>query len=85
MRKSIGHRRAQWTSLRRDAAPAEAQGSAKSHVRTCRLQFYGVGEKRTGYCVRVRKNRIAQTEVATPGSLRRRLAWRGLNAVDDTG
>ena len=33
-------------------------GSTKNRVCTCRLQFDGVGEKRTGYCFRARKKTL---------------------------
>ena len=38
---------------RRDAE--SLYGSTKNHVRSCRLQFDGVGEKRTRNCFRARK------------------------------
>ena len=45
-------------------------GSTKNHVRSCKLQFDGVGEKRTRYCCRARKNINVQTHTTTPVSLR---------------
>ena len=60
--------------------------STKNPVRTCRLQFDAVGEKRTGDCFRAGRNTTAQT----PTCATRRVPltarfWGGLNAVDDTG
>jgi hypothetical protein len=43
----------------------KVSGSTKNPVRGCRLQFDGVGGKRTGYRFRAGKNRTAQTPTTT--------------------
>jgi hypothetical protein len=51
-----------------DDGPLSFCGSTNDHLRTCRLPFDGVAEKRTGYCLRARINTPAQTQTQTPVS-----------------